>query len=198
MMKPPTLTTERLALVPVSAQDLDTLWALWRDDGVRRFLFDGEAVSRERAAELLSSGLAAARYGLGLWRVLRHGRTDTVGCVGLLVHTAGVPTRDPSRDLIEPLAALLPAVWGSGYASEALAALLAYAQRIGRAHSLVANCDLPNQASHRLLRRLGFVAESESEGRRYPLRHYRFQRHGEREHEDDEQPCRHPQPAVTR
>lgn len=138
-MRPPTLHTARLALVPATRHDLDALWALWRDEAVCRFLFDSEALPRERAAALLAAGLAAAPYGLGLWLVRPHGRSDVVGCVGLLVRSAGMPARDPSRDLIEPLAAMLPAVWGCGYANEALAALRAYAQRIGRAHSLLGN-----------------------------------------------------------
>jgi RimJ/RimL family protein N-acetyltransferase len=138
-MKQPTLRTDRLQLQPASIHDLDALWAVWRDEDVRRVLFDGDVVTRERASRLLAAGLAAASYGLGLWLVRPHGRPDVMGCVGLLVHSAGTPARDPSRDLIEPLAAMLPVVWGCGYANEALAALRAHAQRIGRAHSLVGN-----------------------------------------------------------
>jgi hypothetical protein len=100
-MKQPTLLSDRLQLLPASIHHLDVLWAVWRDEDVRRVLFNGD--------------------------------------VGLLVYSAGTPARDPSRDLIEPLAAMLPAARGCGYANEALAALRAYAQRIGRAHSLVGN-----------------------------------------------------------
>jgi RimJ/RimL family protein N-acetyltransferase len=147
-MRPPPLHTARLALVPATVHDLDALWAVWRDEEVCRFLFDGPALPRERAAGLLASGLAAAHYGLGLWLVRLHRRSDVVGCVGLLVRSAGMPARDPSRDLIEPLAVMLPAAWGRGYTNEALAALHTYAQRIGRAHSLQGNERVhPDQAA---------------------------------------------------
>jgi RimJ/RimL family protein N-acetyltransferase len=73
---------------------------------------------------------------------------------------------------IEPLAAFAPAVWGRGYATEALAAVVRHAfEQLGLAQ-LAAVVDVPNEASRSLARRLGFEITGECEGPRYRLRTY--------------------------
>jgi RimJ/RimL family protein N-acetyltransferase len=163
----PTLLTPRLTLRPARDADLDALWALWTDPEVRRFLWDDEVISRERAAESLTATRGLESAGLGLWALdLRGGPGDeaTVGCVALrLADAAGS---------VEPLVALAPGVWRRGYAAEALRAVLVYAFWTLGLAELVALVDVPNEPSHRLLERLGFASAGEVDGPRYRLRYY--------------------------
>ena len=55
---------------------------------------------------------------------------------------------------------LSPAAWGYGYASEAVGRLLDYLFRVLDLHRVVADCDVNNSASFRLLERLGFRREA--------------------------------------
>jgi RimJ/RimL family protein N-acetyltransferase len=90
------LETERLRLRPAEHADVDRLWALWTDADVRRYLWDGETISREHAAEVLDGLLAAgSESGRGLWTVWAG--DDFAGCCGL------VETTDPAgRDCNSP------------------------------------------------------------------------------------------------
>jgi RimJ/RimL family protein N-acetyltransferase len=143
----PILRTERLTLSPATAGDLDALLALWTDPDVRRYLWDDRVVSRDEAAEVLDDCIAISEDGLGLW-IVRAGDEDAVaGCVGLR------PTPEPG---VEPLAAFHPRYWGRGYATEALRALLDYAFGTLGFRWLTAIVDEPNEASARLVERLGF------------------------------------------
>lgn len=157
------LETERLRLRPAEHADLDRLWALWTDADVRRFLWDDETISREHAAEVLGGLLeAGAGSGRGLWTVWAGG--DFAGCCGL------IETTDPAEP--DPLCALLPAVQGRGYATEALRAMIDHAFADLGVHRLSATVDVPNEASHRLVRRLGFVRREELDGPRYRMVRY--------------------------
>lgn len=168
-MTQPWFYTQRLLLRPAAAHDLDALWELWRDADVRRFLFDDEPVSRERAAAVLEAALAQAREdngSLGLWLVLPHDDGQVLGCAGILRSTAPDLPEALRGQAIEPSAALYPAYWGWGYAQEALRALLDHVRRVGQDHLLVGVCDVPNRASERMLRSLGFEPRYDAAGPR--------------------------------
>ena len=169
----PTLDTPRLVLRPARASDLDAMWALWTDRDVRRFLWDDVSIPREQAAETLSGTIALHDDGLGMWMVVR--REDSavpIGCAALLpVSTAA--EFDPSlAGAVEPLIARAPRAWHNGYAVEALAAAIAYGFGPRGLDRLVAVIDIPNEVSHRVIRRLGFTERGESDGPRYRMRSY--------------------------
>ena len=165
------LTTERLRLVPAGHADLDALWRLWTEPEVRRYLWDDVEIPRERAAEVLDGLLAAgAETGRGLWTIRADG--ETVGCCGLVVTT--------SPEEPDPLCALLPAHQGRGYAAEALRALIAHAFADLGVRRLAATVDVPNQASHRLVHRLGFTRVGEEMGPRWPMLVYALEPAGRR------------------
>jgi [ribosomal protein S5]-alanine N-acetyltransferase len=170
-MTQPWFYTQRLVLRPATADDLDVLWALWRDADVRRYLFNDEVLSRERAAAVLDNALAQAQHvqsNLGLWLVLSHeheGEPEVLlGCAGVVRCTAPHLPEPLRGEAIEPVAALHPAHWGWGFAQEALRALLDHVRRAGQEEPLVAVCDVPNHASDAMLRRLGFEARYEADG----------------------------------
>jgi RimJ/RimL family protein N-acetyltransferase len=173
----PRLATGRLELRPAGDDDLDALWTIWADPDVRRYLFDDVPVTRERAAEVLAESAAAASKGLGLWSVRTSANAGAIiGCAGLLPVTT-MAEYDPSlAGSVEPVIALAPAMWGCGYASEALRAVIRHAFDTLDMTSLGAATDVPNVASDRALRRVGFVPALECDGPKYRLRTYRLRR----------------------
>src|SRR5262245_62065255 len=67
--------TERLRLRPFARPDEEDLLAMFRDDGVRRFLLDGKLVDREWVrAEIETSIRRFAEGSLGIF--LAHDRSD--------------------------------------------------------------------------------------------------------------------------
>jgi ribosomal-protein-alanine N-acetyltransferase len=172
----PTLTTPRLELRPATIHDLDVLLAIWSEPDVRRFLFDDEPVTREHAAEILHDSMQAANAGLGLWVALLREGNIIIGCVGLLAASTAAQYDPALEGAIEPLAAFAPPLWGRGYVTEALTRLIDYAFGQLDLQRLAAVSDVPNQASQRLIERLGFKERTECEGPRHRLRVYELTR----------------------
>jgi [ribosomal protein S5]-alanine N-acetyltransferase len=173
----PSLATARLALCPATDADLDALWRLLTDPQVRRYLCDDRVLVRAEVQAILAESIAQWPAGMGLW-LLRLHEEESIGCVGLHPVSPGVVAH--ASDLageIEPTIALTPEHWGYGYATEALAAVVAYGlDSLGLEH-LVAVADVPNTRSHRLMLRVGFTpAGITATGPCYRLRTYRLAR----------------------
>lgn len=159
-------------MTPATSGDVDALWQIWRDAEVRRYLFDDVPVTRERADEALHNCLTHVNEGLGLWTVTVREDASLIGCVGL-VRTGTSAEFDPTlQGTVEPIVSLVPAEWGKGYAQEALREVLGYGFRSLGLKTIVAITDVPNEASDRLLNRLGFSARGECDGPRYRMRTY--------------------------
>ena len=78
------LTTERLVLRPVTAHDHAALLAHWTLPDVRRFLFDGAALSAAEVTETIGeSARDFAAGGYGVWLIQEEGRAELVGTAGL-------------------------------------------------------------------------------------------------------------------
>lgn len=166
----PSVTTRRLDLVPAARDDVDILWAIWREPAVRRYLFDDVPVTRERVAGILDNLLASAVERLGVWLARERGSERAIGIVGLRRADA---SHDPAlAGAVEVLVSFASAAWGRGYATEALTAVLDYAFRALGLGQVVAVVDVPNEASHRLIARLGFTPTGEHQGAVYRARTY--------------------------
>ena len=146
----PILTTPRLTLVPYSEADIDALHAVWIDPDVRRYLWDDIVISRERAAEMVRDEIS----GIGHWTV----RTTLQGPV---IGECGFRSYD---DGIELFYSLARPHWGQGLAYEGSQAALAYAWSSTPFDRVYARIDAPNEASIRLVRRLGFAYVSSAGG----------------------------------
>ncbi len=65
------LETNRLSLRPFNTNDLDSLHRLWTHPDVRRYLWDGIEITRERAAEEIAKSIESFNNrGFGFWALL--------------------------------------------------------------------------------------------------------------------------------
>lgn len=141
------LNTDRLHLRPCQTDDLDSLHELWSETHVRQFLFDDRPIHREEARSLIdASTINFTHHGYGLWLYFEHRSDQIIGFAGLLHALQGPPSL---------IFGTRPQLWGRGYATEAASAVLRYAfDKLG-IQRVVADVDQPNEASIRLLERLG-------------------------------------------
>jgi RimJ/RimL family protein N-acetyltransferase len=147
-----TVTTPRLRLRPVTAHDAAALHALWSLPDVRRFLWNDVMPSPAHVRAACRTSRASWRRGWGLW-IMEHAGEDG-GSPGF----CGFRTAAWER-AVELVYALDPAAWGRGLATEAAGAALAYVFGEGILPRVVAAVDVPNEASIRVLRRLGMTED---------------------------------------
>ena len=168
------LSTERLVLRPATADDHAALLAHWTQPDVRRFLFDGAALSAAEVAETIEESIGdfAAR-GFGVWLIeLRSGTgpVSTAADLGL-VGTAGLrPLGDSGLEIFYSLA---PGAWGHGYATEAARAVMDYGLGPLGLPEVLAEVDEGNTASVAVVKRLGMTPYAVVPGVLGPMTRYR-------------------------
>jgi len=143
------------ALRVIERTDGDALHAIFTEPGVRQFLFDDESLTREQ-----TQGHVDAACAHDAWVVLESG--GVVGFVSLR----------PTGSDRELMVAVSERCWGRGVAREAAEAALRHGFEVLKLPRIVASVDLPNERSHRLMARLGFVPTGETDGPAHRLRHY--------------------------
>ena len=151
----PALETDRLLLRPWSLDDIEGLYKVWADPQVRRYLWDDEVISRERAAATVRKCVASAsEHGVGLWCLLPKPGDVLAGFCGFRFIDESAA--------IELLYGLLPEYWGQGLATEAARAALQYGFEAGLFERVYGRTDVANVASVRVMERLGMKFERES------------------------------------
>ena len=144
------IRTERLVLKPVEPADLADLHAHWTEPQVRRFLWDGEVVSPDQVEEVIRmSGEMFGELGAGLWSVRESSSGAFLGCAGFW-HFHEPPE-------LELIISLSHARWGQGYAHESCSALIDYVFEELSWPCVQGSADHPNEASLRLMWRLGMT-----------------------------------------
>lgn len=156
-MQPPSadevITTPRLAIRLVREEDLPSLLEMNADDSVTRYLPYESWRGMADAQEWL--GRAAARLAAGeAWQfvIVQRASGRVIGSC-LLFHF------DLPNGRAEIGYLLGREHWGAGYMQEAAAALVDYAFGTAGLRRLEAEIDPRNEASARLLERLGFIKE---------------------------------------
>ena len=163
------LSTERLVLRPVTADDHALLLAHWTQPDVRRFLFDGAPLSSAEVVETIEeSNEDFAAHGYGIWLIeLGSGPSPGPGLVG----TAGLRPLEESG--LEIFYSLAPAAWGHGYATEAARAVVEYALGPLGLPEVLAEVDEGNAASVAVVKRLGMTPYAVVPGVLGPMTRYR-------------------------
>ena len=159
------LTTERLVLRPATAQDRAVLLAHWALPDVRRFLFDGAALSASEVTETIEDSVRDfATGGYGVWLIHEESRSGLVGTAGLR------PLEDIGLEIFYSLA---PGSWGRGYATEAARAVVEHALGPLRLPEVLAEVDEGNAASVAVVKRLGMTPFAVVPGVLGPMTRYR-------------------------
>lgn len=147
------LATPRLDLRPLVPADAPALFAIYSDPRVMRYWSSGPwAAVAEAEARIARhrEALAAGEYlVLGF---VRRSDGELVGS-GALFHLSAQCRR------AEVGYGLRPDAWGQGYAAEAVGELLRFGFADLALHRIEADVDPRNEASVRLLERLGFTRE---------------------------------------
>lgn len=147
------LETERLLLRPFTVDDAEFILALLNEPSFIRYIGDKNVRNLEQARQYILNGPVASyeRHGFGLGLVeLRESHTP-IGMCGLLKRDE-LP--DPDIGF-----AFLPAFWKQGFGFEASKAVLDDARERLRVERILAITSLDNDASIKLLERLGFSFE---------------------------------------
>ncbi len=142
------LRTPRLGFRTWMGADLDLALGLWGDAEVTRLI--GGPFSPERVRQRLAQEIAnQAAYGIQYWPIFLLTSAEHVGCCGLRPY--------PSEPCVYELGFHLRKMyWGQGLAVEAARAAIEYAFTTLGAAGLFAGHHPANEASRRVLIKLGF------------------------------------------
>ena len=145
--------TERLSLRQFTIDDAQFILTLLNEPSFLRYIGDKQVRNLEDARQYILNGPVASyeRNGFGLYLVTLRESHTPIGMCGLLKREE-LP--DPDIGF-----AFLPAFWNKGFAFEAAAAVLHDARERLRLQRILAITSLDNDASIRLLERLGFRFE---------------------------------------
>jgi len=159
------LSTERLSLRPVTADDHAALLAHWTQPDVRRFLFDGAVLSATEVTETIEESVSDfAAGGYGIWLIELGSRAGLVGTAGLR------PLKESGLEIFYSLA---PDAWGHGYATEAARAVVDFALGFLGLPEVLAEVDEGNTASVAVVKRLGMTPYAVAPGVLGPMTRYR-------------------------
>lgn len=150
----PTLSTERLILRETRLEDFEPSVAMWSDKRVVRHI-SGHASSRSDSwGRLIRFPGLWALLGYGYWTVLERETGCLVGQAGLADFKREMT---PSIEGVPEAGYVFsPDCHGKGYATEAMRAVMAWADDVLKAEKTCAIIHPDNQASIRVAEKLGF------------------------------------------
>lgn len=149
----PTLETERLVLRQIVPADAEDIFKIFSDPATMQYWSCRPYRSLDQASRLVESMARQVREGAGIhWAITLRGEGRLLGKCGYnewrKVHRRGDISYIVAREQ-----------WGKGLVSEALGALLDYGFDRMNLHSIEAGVTPGNDASTRMLTRLGFQPE---------------------------------------
>jgi ribosomal-protein-alanine N-acetyltransferase len=152
------LETERLILRRLLPEDLDDLFALYRDPEIRRYFPEGTLTYEETQEELewFLNG-HPEHPELGLWATIHKETHQFIGRCGLLPWTI-----DGQYD-VEVAYLLSKAYWRQGLGTEVARAILNYGFEQLRLSRLICLIDPDNQASIKVAQNIGMTLEKMSQ-----------------------------------
>jgi RimJ/RimL family protein N-acetyltransferase len=149
----PTLTTERLILRAASLDDWEAYAAAWADPRLTTFIGGQPRTRNESWGKFSAAAGLWALLGYGYWSIIDRVTGTFLGTGGLaqfergLAELSGYP---------EAGWAFIPDAWGKGIATEAMAAVLAWADSARPEAEIRCIIDPANLASASVAAKLGF------------------------------------------
>jgi RimJ/RimL family protein N-acetyltransferase len=147
------LETDRLLLRKLSTDDAEFIVELLNQPSFLRYIGDKGVRTNADAVQYIQTGPVASyeRFGFGLYLVELKETGVPIGICGLL-------KRDSLPD-VDVGFAFLPAYWSQGYALESAAAVMTYGREVLGLRRIVAITSPDNNASIRLLEKIGLRFE---------------------------------------
>jgi RimJ/RimL family protein N-acetyltransferase len=145
------LTTDRLVLRRFTLDDADELLALDSDPRVRRFVEDGEPVTRESAVEMIEHWLGYHERSdlFGFWAAIERATGQFLGWFHFR------PGDGHGDDEPELGYRLIASAWGKGLATEGSLALIDRGFSTGRVRRVLAETMAVNMGSRRVMEKVG-------------------------------------------
>ena len=145
--------TERLILRELSTDDAEFILRLLNEPSFIRFIGDKKVRTLDDARQYILTGPVASyqKYGFGLYLVELKSNSEPIGMCGLL-------KRDTLPD-VDIGFAFVPEFWNQGYAIESAQAVFNYGKDVLKLPRIVAITNKDNDASGRLLEKLGLRYE---------------------------------------
>lgn len=152
MFPPARIETARLRLRPFAPPDLGAVHRMWTEPGMRRYLFDDEVISLERAEEEIAASEARfAAGGAGLWLAFLAEEEESAGFAGYRCF------HEPPE--LQLLYGFTTPHWGRGLATEVSRAMIRCGFETLGLDRIVASADAPNSASLRVMEKSGMAFE---------------------------------------
>ena len=147
------IETERLLLRRLGTEDAEFILELLNQPSFLRYIGDKEVRSIADAVRYIQTGPVASyeRFGFGLYLVELKETGVSIGICGLL-------KRDSLPD-VDVGFAFLPSFWSQGYALESALAVMNYGREVLGLRRIVAITSPDNDASIRLLEKIGLRFE---------------------------------------
>jgi len=147
------LETERLVLRRLSSDDAEFILELLNQPSFLRYIGDKGVRTIEDAGRYIQTGPVASyeRFGFGLYLVELKETGVRIGMCGLLKRDT-LPDADIGF-------AFLPDYWSQGYAFEAASGVMTYGRDVLGLKRIVAITSLDNEASIKLLEKIGLKFE---------------------------------------
>jgi RimJ/RimL family protein N-acetyltransferase len=147
------LETERLVLRRLSYDDAQFILELLNQPSFLRYIGDKGVRTTEDAVRYIQTGPVASyeRFGYGLYLVELKESGVPIGMCGLLKRDT-LPDADVGF-------AFLPDYWSQGYAFEAASGVMSYGREVVGLRRIVAITSLDNDASIKLLEKIGLKFE---------------------------------------
>lgn len=163
-----TIETERLTLRRQRLEDFEDSFALWGDPRVTKYIGGRPSTREEAWARLLRNVGHWELLGYGYWAVHEKGTGRFVGEVGLAdLHRQIEPSLEGVK---EAGWVLSPSAHGKGFATEAVNAVLQWAEGRFGPERVACIIDLGNEASLKVANKCGFREFARATYKGEPLR----------------------------
>ncbi|MBJ6366755.1 GNAT family N-acetyltransferase [Snuella sedimenti] len=150
------IETERLILRSMLPTDLEGMFELDSNPIVHRYLGNKPVKSIGESKKIIDGVLEQYEVrGIGRWSVIEKSSGDFIGWSGLKLNTE--ETLNNVSNFYDIGYRLIPRYWGKGYATESGKAALEYAFNTMRLKTVYGITEKGNQASHRVLLKLGLL-----------------------------------------
>lgn len=148
------LETKRLLLRPLTLDDLDDLYALYKEPSVRKYFPEGTLTYEETQEELeWIIDVYYGKYGYGLWATIYKETGEFIGRCGLL------PWTIEERQEVEVAYLLAEKYWRQGLGTEVARAIVQYGFEVLQMPRLICMMNEENVASVKVAENMGMTFE---------------------------------------